>query len=109
MARVAGAAAAGGAQGRAASSPATAASTSRLTVPARAAIQNWPPMGESCLTGVTPEGDDGLRQRGQQRADLGLGVAAVAADRAQAGEFALLGPAADGLRGDLEELGDLGG
>src|SRR5438270_14076606 len=44
----------------------------------------------------------------EQRADLGLAVAAVAAQRADRGQFAGLGPACDGLRVDAEQRRDLG-
>jgi hypothetical protein len=50
-----------------------------------------------------------LGQGFQQGPDLSVGVASVAAQGADVGQPALLGPAADRLWGHLEELGDLGG
>ena len=53
-------------------------------------------------------GQGWLGQGFQQGPDLGVGVASVAAQGAEVGQHALLGPAADRLWGHLEELGDLG-
>jgi hypothetical protein len=50
-----------------------------------------------------------LGQGFQQGPDFPVGVASVAAQGAEVGQHALLGPAADRLWGHLEELGDLGG
>jgi hypothetical protein len=50
-----------------------------------------------------------LGQGFPQGPDLPVGVASVAAQGADVGQPALLGPAADRLWGHLEELGDLGG
>src|SRR3954470_21228682 len=49
-----------------------------------------------------------VRDPGEQRADLGLPVAAVAAESADRGELAGLGPPRDRLGVDAEEGGDLG-
>jgi len=49
-----------------------------------------------------------LRDAGEQRADLGLAIAAVATEGADRGELAALGPAGDRLGVHAEHRGDLG-
>src|SRR3546814_5917925 len=60
-------------------------------------------------TGVVLSGIAGRRALLDQGLDLGLLVAAVAAQRANAGQLPGLSPAGDRLRVDLEAGRDLGG
>jgi hypothetical protein len=64
--------------------------------------------GAGFRRGARLAGREWLGQSFQQGPDLLVGVASVAAQGAEVGQHALLGPAADRLWGHLEELGDLG-
>src|SRR3546814_11193387 len=59
-------------------------------------------------TGAQVGSGTGLVSPLEERLDLGLLVAAVAAERADRGEVAALRPAGDRLRVDLEQRTDLG-